>query len=136
MAPRKKPATPALRRTPVLERAAATLGLLLTLAVLGYSLWEGATDRDGPPSLSVTGRPGEKTAGGYVIPLTVRNASQATAAGVEVRASLERAGRVVEERRASFTYVPGQGEATGGVIFQTDPATARLRLEAEGFQDP
>jgi uncharacterized protein (TIGR02588 family) len=136
MAPRRKPATRIVKRTPVLEWAAAMLGLLLTLGVLGYSVWEGVTDHQGPPSLTVTSRPAEKTAGGYVTPLTVRNSSHATAAGVEVRATLERAGRVVEERRASFTYVPGQGEANGGVIFQTDPTAATLRLEAEGYQDP
>ena len=136
MAPRRKapPQTPS--RTPVLEWTASALGLLLTLAVLGYSVWEGVTDRAGPPRLSVTAEPAEKTEGGYVVPLTLHNAAYATAAGVEVRASLEQGGRVVEERRATFTYVPGRGEAKGGVVFQADPATGRLRLEPEGYQEP
>lgn len=136
MAARRKAKPRMLSRTPLLEWTAAALGLLVTLAVLGYSLWEGVADRAGPPRLSVTADPAEATPGGYVVPLTVRNSSYATAAGVEVRASLEQRGRVVEERRATFTYVPGLGEAKGGVIFQADPATGRLRFEPEGYQEP
>lgn len=136
MAPRKTPATSILKRTPVLEWVAAGLGLLLTVAVLGYVIWEGAVGHNAPPSLTLTGRPPEKTQGGFVVPLTIHNASYATAAGVEVRATLERDGRVVEERRVTFSYVPGRSEAKGGVIFQTDPATAQLRLEPEGYEAP
>ena len=136
MAPRKKPATRILERTPILEWVAAGLGLLLTVAVLGYVIWEGAVGQNGPPSLTLTPDLPEKTAGGFVVPLTIRNASYATAAGVEVRATLERDGRVVEERRATFGYVPARSETKGGVIFQTDPATARLRLEPEGYEAP
>lgn len=144
MAPRKKPPSRAASkappkappRTPILEWTAAGLGLLLTLAVLGFSVWEGLTDRDGPPRLSVVSKPAERTGSGFVVPLVVHNDGYATAAAVEVRASLEQAGRVVEERRATFAYVPGRGEARGGVVFQADPATGRLVLEAEGYQDP
>ncbi len=133
-APKAEPK--ALSPTSLLEWAAAGLGLVLTLGVLGYELREAITDGDGAPRLTVVREPTEATAGGFVVPLTVRNASDATAAEVEVRAVLERDGQVVEERRTSFTYVPGRGEASGGVVFQTDPATARLRLEPEGYQDP
>lgn len=136
MAPRKKPATQIQERTPILEWVAAGLGLLFTLAVLGYVIWEGAVGRNGPPDLSLTSERPTQTAGGFVVPLTIRNDSYATAAGVEVRATLERDGRVVEARRTTFGYVPGKSETKGGVIFQTDPATARLRLEPEGYEAP
>jgi uncharacterized protein (TIGR02588 family) len=136
MAPRKKPPARTPRPTPVLEWTAAGLGLLLTLCVLGYSVWEGVSGGNGPPSLTVTGGDPERTAGGFVVPLVVRNESYATAAAVEVRASLQQAGRVVEERRATFTYVPGRGKAKGGVVFQADPSSGRLVLEPEGYQDP
>lgn len=136
-APRARKAVPkTLSPTSLLEWAAAGLGLMLTLGVLAYEIREAVVDRGGPPSLTVSGEPAEAAGGGFVVPLTVRNASDATAADVEVRAVLERDGQVVEERRASFAYVPGRGEATGGVIFRTDPASAQLRLEPEGYQDP
>lgn len=142
MVARKAPAAPAktasktLSPTSLLEWAAAGLGLVLTLSVLGYEIREAVSDRHGAPSLTVTAGPTETVGDGFVVPLTLRNASDATAAGVEVRAALERDGQMVEERRTSFAYVPGGGKASGGVIFRTDPATARLRLEPEGYQDP
>lgn len=136
MAPRRKAASQEPQRTPLLEWTAAGLGLVLTLAVLGFSVWEGLTDRAGPPRLSVASEPVDEDGARFVVPLVVRNDSYATAAAVEVRASLEQNGRVVEERRATFSYVPGRGEARGGVVFRTDPATGRLVLEAEGYQDP
>ena len=136
MAPRKRSPKAAPKQAPVLEWAAAGLGLAATLSVLGYSIWEGLTGRDAPPRLSVVARATQPTSAGFVTPITVRKAGPATAADVEVRASLEVDGRIVEERRATFAYVPGQGEVRGGVIFRTDPRTGRLRLEAEGWQDP
>lgn len=136
MAPRRKPAAKSAPRTPVAEWTAAALGLIATLAVLAYSLWEGFTDRAGPPALSAASEPASRTSGGYVVPLVVRNESYATAASVEVSATLDLAGGEREERRATFTYVPGRGEAKGGVVFQTDPAQGRLTLAVEGYEDP
>ncbi|RAK67567.1 hypothetical protein [Phenylobacterium kunshanense] len=136
MAPRRKPAAKAAPRTPAAEWTAAALGLIATLAVLAYSLWEGFTDRAGPPVLSAASAPASRTPGGYVVPLVVRNESYATAASVEVSATLELSSGGREERRATFTYVPGQGEAKGGVMFLNDPARGRLTLAVEGYEEP
>lgn len=118
------------------EWAAAAVGLSLTLGVLGYLVREGLSPGDSPPSLSVESQPAKVIGGGFVAPLTVSNASDATAAAVEVRGVLEQDGVVVEERRATFDYVPGGGEAKGGLVFQRDPRLHQLRLSVEGYQDP
>lgn len=133
---RKAPPPGLLKRTPVAEWAAAALGLVLTLGVMGYLVREGLTEGDGPPSLSVTAEPVEATRGGFVTPVTVANGSDATAAGVEVLGTLEDGATVIEERRAGFAYVPGRGEAKGGLVFQHDPRRYRLRLSAEGYEEP
>lgn len=138
MATRRKPQTKPQPppRTPVAEWIAAGLGLVLTLAVLGYSLWEASADDNGPPALVARAERAEPTSGGFVVPIVVRNDSYATAAGVDVRASLETPGQPPEERHATFTYVPGGGEARGGVLFRRNPAEGRLLLEVEGYEDP
>lgn len=137
MAAKAKTKTPGLlQRTPVAEWTAAALGLVLTLGVMGYLVREGLTEGDGPPSLSVTAEPAQATGGRFVVPVTVANGSDATAAGVEVLGTLEDGAAVIEERRASFAYVPGQGEARGGLVFQHDPRRYRLRLSAEGYEEP
>jgi len=138
MAPRRKPAPkPGLiQRTPIAEWTAAGVGLVLTVAVIGYSLWDGLAAQDGAPALKVEARPPQAIAGGHVVPLVVRNDSHATAAAVEVRGVLEQAGVVVEERRAVFAYVPGGGEARGGLVFERDPKAFTLRVAPEGYEEP
>lgn len=135
MKPRKRPGS-ALERTPVAEWIAAALGLVLTLAVTGYTVWEGLTDDAGPPLLSVRAGTAHGTGSGHVLPIVVRNDSHATAAEVEVRGVLRVPGAPDEERRASFTYVPGRGEARGGLVFQQDPARGEVHVTVDGFAAP
>lgn len=135
-AKRPKPAKTLIERTPICEWLAAGTGLVLTLTVIGYLIFDGVTAGDGPPELSVVGAPAQAVAGGFVVPMTVRNDGATTAAEVEVRGTLERGGAVIEERRARFAHVPAEGEAMGGLVFETDPRTARLRLAAQGYAEP
>ncbi|OHB31357.1 MAG: hypothetical protein A2790_02245 [Phenylobacterium sp. RIFCSPHIGHO2_01_FULL_69_31] len=123
-------------RTPVAEWTAAALGLVMTLGVVGYTLWEGLTEDPGPPRLTVTAQTATPNGATHVVPIVVRNASHATAAQVEVRAVLRSPAGVSEERRASFAYVPGRGEARGGLVFRQNPAGAELDLSIEGYAEP
>lgn len=140
MAARRKPAARApatlVQRTPLAEWIAAGVGLVLTLAVLGYSVWEAVDTTDAPPDLQVRLRAVHAQASGHVAEIEVRNDSYATAADVEVVGRLEQGGTVVEERRAVFDYVPGQGSAHGGLVFERDPRAGVLRLGAEGYVEP
>lgn len=137
MAARKPQARPSFReRTPVAEWIAAAVGLVLTLGVIGYSLWEGLTADQALPSLTVEAGEPRVAGRGFVVPLVVKNASPTTAAAVEVKGVLEQAGAVVEERRAAFAYVPGHGEVRGGLVFERDPRAHSLRVAAEGYEEP
>lgn len=136
VARRKTPGPSLAERTPIAEWLAAGLGLILTLGVIGYLLSEAARDRATPPSLSVRAEPAQRTEGGYVLPVVVRNSSYATAASVEIRGTLEQNGEVLEERRATFAYIPGRGEARGGLVFQQDPARLAVKVAAEGYEEP
>lgn len=132
----RKPKPTLAERTPIAEWVAAALGLVLTLAVLGYTIWEGATADHGPPRLSVAHEPAQATAGGYVLPIVVRNASHATAAEVDVVVTLVPPGQAIEERRLHFAYVPGRGEARGGVAVHADPSMAKVDLRVDGYAEP
>jgi uncharacterized protein (TIGR02588 family) len=125
-----------IARTPLAEWIAAGLGLLLTLAVIGFLVVEGVRARGAAPDLSVEGGAAVRGAGGFSVPVTVRNAGHATAAAVQVSGTLARGGAVVERRGATFAYVPGRGQASGGLIFERDPAGFELTLRAEGYEDP
>lgn len=128
---------PGLReRTPIAEWVAAALGLILTVAMLGYFVREAVTDQEGPPLLVVSRGAATPTDGGFVVPVIVSNRGDATAADVEILGALERGGQVIEERRLSFSYVPAGGEARGGLLFQANPTDGRLEITPEGFAEP
>ena len=136
MAARKKPEPNAGAQSPVLQWVAAGLGFVLVLVVVGYSVWEAVAGDHGPPDLSVVAELATSSAFGHTVPIVVKNDSHATAASVEVVGVLEQAGISIEERRAAFAYVPGKGEATGGLVFENDPARHTLKVSVEGYEEP
>lgn len=131
-----KPQTRLVDRTPVLEWGAAALGLILTLSILAYLVREGLMEEPGPPALLVAQASAIRTDAGFVLPVTVTNSADETAAAVEVRGVLLVPGAAPEERRAAFAYVPGKGEARGGLVFSQDPASGGLTLSVEGYAEP
>jgi len=135
MAPRK-PKPTLVERTPLAEWIAAGIGLALTLTMVGYTVWEGANADRGPPQLSVVAERARPTAGGYALPIIVRNNSHATAADVDVVVTSTALGQAQEERRAHFAYVPGRGEARGGVMLRADPAVAKVSIRVDGYAEP
>ena len=133
---RQAKSPPAPPRISVTEWIASGVGLVLSLGVIGYTVWEGVTETHGPPELRVSSQSAQAVAGGFVVPIVVGNTSRATAADVRVAGVLEGPAGVVETRRATFAYVPGRGEVKGGLIFRHNPSAYRLRVEAEGFEEP
>ena len=123
------------KRTPVLEWLAAGLGLVLTLAVIGVSIWEMTAADGSPPELSVKAGAAHPTPGGWVVPLDVANASFATAADVGVE-GVQPGPQGEVTRSAAFAYVPARGRATGGLVFPADPAVHPVPVAVTGYQGP
>ncbi|MEW5687136.1 MAG: hypothetical protein AB1942_19655 [Pseudomonadota bacterium] len=132
----RKPKPDLKSRTPLAEWIAAGCGLALTLGAIGVTLWEGVTAGDEPPALSVVAEAPVRTPDGFVVPLVVHNRSAATAAEVEVTGVLATPDAPSQTRHARFAYVPGRGEARGGLIFSTDPGASGVTVAIEGYADP
>ncbi|HVF36646.1 MAG TPA: hypothetical protein VNA29_01735 [Sphingomicrobium sp.] len=129
MAARKKPASDPV---PALEWAAATLGLLVVLAllvILGREVGRGAVDD--APLLSTRIEAVTQTPTGHVAQIVVINKSGQTAAAVQVEGKLGE-----EESSATLDYVPGHSEARGGLLFQADPRGGQLELRVTGYELP
>jgi uncharacterized protein (TIGR02588 family) len=120
-------------RTPVAEWIAAGLGLLLTATVVGHALWEGLAVPDTPPELEVRAAAPAAVPGGWRVDVTVRNRGHRTAAAVEVAGAVVGGRR--EQARMVIDYVPAQGEATGALMFRSDPRGG-LEVKVEGWVDP
>jgi uncharacterized protein (TIGR02588 family) len=122
---------------PALEWAAAAAGLLLAVALIGIILRDALTfDDSAVPALTVEANRVVKAGAGYVVEFTARNASPATAAGVQVEGVLEVSGAEPETSSATIDYVPGRSRAKGGLLFQTLPAAQSLKLRVVGYEVP
>ena len=124
--------------TPLWEKLAGLLGLLLVLGVLGFLLYEAAAPRTEAEIVtevqSITPQ-----AGGYLVVFDASNRGHQTAATVLVEGALYDPAapeEPVETAEMTFDYIPDQSDRTGSFIFANDPRRYELRIQVKGFMDP
>ena len=132
--PASKPAarTAARPKVPMLEWAAAAIGLVLALTVIGVILTEALQGEDTPPALTVHASSIEAFDGGYTVEVEVKNAGSRTASAVVIEGELN--GSEIAE--ATIDYVPARSAAKGGLVFRSDPRAGDLKLYAKGYVEP
>lgn len=121
---------------PPLEWAAGAIGLLvalLLLAILGREAVSGKDDL--VPILVAEVDRIVDTPAGHVVTVRVRNLSDQTAAAVQVEGKIK-VGQEEETSGATIDYVPGRSQATGGIIFSSDPRVSSLKIRVTGFEIP
>ncbi|MGH6729614.1 MAG: hypothetical protein ACREBK_05630 [Sphingomicrobium sp.] len=117
---------------PLLEWAAAGLGLLVLLVMLWVMAGEIVSGGDDDvPLLSVRVEAVTATPTGHVVQFRITNRSAQTAADVQVEGKLSD-----EVATASVDYVPGRSEARGGLLFEGDPRTGAVELRVTGYELP
>lgn len=123
--------------TPPLEWLASGIGLVLTLGMLGLIGWQAYRGTESqPPTISVAAERVVQTDNGFVVEVTARNHSPATAAAVEIEGALKQGGRTVATSKAILDYVPGNSERRGGLFFKEDPRPYQLELRPLGYAEP
>ena len=124
-------------RTPLLEWVASGIGLLLTLAILGTIGWEAMQGGGNqPPALEVTVERIVPAGAGHAVEVRVHNGSPATAAEVEIEATLKQGDREVATSTAVIDYVPGESDRRAGLFFTEDPRAHQLEVRALGYAEP
>ena len=120
----------AARRSPAvspLEWFAAALGALIAIGLLALIGFEAATGPNGgPPDLVVEAERPVPVRAGHVVPISVRNLADATAAVVEIVGGLMAGGSAVETSAATVDYVPGGARRRAALMFARDPAARPL----------
>ncbi len=133
MAAAKKPAPVHwTQRAPLLEWISAAIGLVLSIAAIGFVAWDGLQADGRAPQITVQATAIRPAPGGFLVEVEARNLSRETAAAVEIEGALADG----ETARIQFDYVPGQGRRTGGLLFRTDPRSAGLELNVRGYSIP
>jgi uncharacterized protein (TIGR02588 family) len=126
----------AVTGTSRLEWAAAALGGVLLISLIGYLAYTGLTAAAGPPRIEVRTGKLDQGPGGYIVQFAARNNGESTAAAVKVRGRLLTGDQVVEESEAVLDFVPERSEREGGLFFERDPRRHTLSIRAEGYAKP
>lgn len=132
----KKGEEPKDKGTSLLEWISAGVGLVITLALLGFVGLEAAETSDRPPVLKVT--PAAITAASdiYVVEVDVANLSGQTAAAVSIEGTLKQGGQTVETSSTTLSFVPGHSKRRAGLIFTRDPRGSAIEARATGYEVP
>lgn len=123
--------------TPLLEQVAAAIGLLLTLALLGFIGWQAWSGNDaGAPVVEVRAGSITRAGPGYVLEFTAENLSQTTAAAVQVQGELREGEQTIAISQVTLDFVPGGSTRRGGLFFEQEPNAYHLELRALGYAQP
>jgi uncharacterized protein (TIGR02588 family) len=116
-----------------------TLGIgsfIIVFALIGTVLFSAVTETSAFPDLRVeTGDP-VQTGDIFVVPVTVHNEGDVTAADVQVSAELSQSGDIVDEAEMQLRYVPAHSQSDGGLVFRINPSTGDLTVDIRGYRKP
>lgn len=122
-------------QTPMLEWAAAGIGLALIIALVFVISREALREREAePPSIEIKLGAIRQSASGYMVAFEAINRANGTAAALTVEGTVASGQRIIERSQATIDYVPGHGRAGGGLFFSHDSRRYALSARATGFQ--
>ena len=118
-----------------LEWVASGVALLLVVATLGYLVWHAAQPTR-PVTLTMSPGPLERRLERYYQQVEVRNLGSESAGQVQLRGTLRRDGRVIEETTGQLDGVPADSARSTTLVFREDPASATLNLDIGSYGEP
>lgn len=125
------------RRTAA-EWVTLIIGIVIVAAVLGTVTWLGLSRPSMPPSISITTHVTEQHhfAGGYYLPVSVKNEGDEAAEELLLRATLTGEGLEKEEVELTIPALGGGQHEDAVFVFRQDPATGTLEILPAGFVAP
>ena len=118
-----------------LEWAVFGASVALIAGVTVLLLYQHFTEGDDPASLVTTAGKAVETAGGYAVPIDVRNRGDVTAEDVRVQATLTFEGGA-ETGEAVLPYVPYRSQRRVWIAFSRNPGAGTLTVRVLGYREP
>lgn len=115
---------------PTAEWVVAALGLILTLALLGFLLRSALDGSRRPPDISVAVDSVVRQNSGWLAFVTATNAGDATAADVTLEGAIDGGS---QPSSVVLDYLPPRSSRGAVLMFPSDP-TGRLTVRATGFR--
>jgi uncharacterized protein (TIGR02588 family) len=119
-----------------LEWIVFAIGLVLVVFTLAYLIYAGLTFGETPPSLEVRIGTPEQQPHNFIVPVTVINHGDETAAGVHIEVVMESEGEEKARSELEIPFVPRRSIREGWVAFEADPRTAQLKARVLGYEKP
>jgi uncharacterized protein (TIGR02588 family) len=121
---------------PTWEWVVAGIGLLMLLALVGFTTYRIFTDRNAPPTFTTEVETIVPSGDSYLVTFHVTNVGDQTAAAVNVEGRLLEGEKEVERSVATLTYAPAHSTRTATLIFMKDPRLHGLEIRPVGFEKP
>ena len=119
-----------------LEWIVFAMGSLVVAFTLAYLTYAGVTVGDSPPSIEVRlGIPAQQSYN-FIVPVTVINHGDETAAGVHIEVVMESGGEEKARGQLEIPFVPRRSTREGWVAFEQDPRSAQLNARVLGYEKP
>ena len=115
------------------ELVVGVIGGLVTLALIGFLLYQALVLRDRDPQLSVAVVAVEQQSPDFVARLRVHNSGGGTAETVHLTGTVTRAGSTVEEVTATIAYVPPHSSREAVLVFGSAPGRGDLQVRVTGY---
>jgi uncharacterized protein (TIGR02588 family) len=121
---------------PVSEWIVAAIGLLLVAGAIGFMVYKAISDKETPPTLSVSVESIAPINKGYLVKFRVKNTGDLTAASLTIEGELKNGAESVETSTAMLTYAPSHSEREGGLYFSKNPNEYQLEINPKGYEKP
>jgi uncharacterized protein (TIGR02588 family) len=118
-----------------LEWTVFGISLAMILSVVGLLVYQEVTGGDAPASLVAHAGEPRETAGGYVVPVDVRNVGDTSAEEVQLQATLTWPGGS-ERGEAILPLVPYRSDRRAWIAFSHDPRGGEIRVRVLGYREP
>lgn len=119
-----------------LEWVVFAVGLVLVLAVLVYLLFSGASMGNEPPNIEVRLGTPEPQQFNFIVPVTVVNHGDETAASLRVEVVMQNHGQEQARGELDIPFLPRHATREGWVTFEQDPRSSQLKARVLGYQKP
>jgi uncharacterized protein (TIGR02588 family) len=118
-----------------LEWTVFSVSVVLILGVVVVLLQQQFTAGNAPPSIVTAEGEAIETAGGFVLPIDVRNDGDVTAEEVRVEATLTWPGGT-EVGETTLAFVPYRSHRRAWIAFSRNPGAGRLTVRVLGYREP
>jgi uncharacterized protein (TIGR02588 family) len=124
-----------LQKNPV-EWSVFVVSALLVAACVALLIAGSVRISGRPPEIVVTTGASVRVAGGFGMPVRIRNLGDETAGQLQVEIALESEGKELETATLNVLFVPRRSEREGWVVFRQDPRCCNVVARAHAFEKP